>query len=111
MAAPIVAVIVAALTSATLAKGPAALLAVDAAAARVAAIERQVCPAVAPAAAGLAAIRGTSVVAAIRTRLSRDAALVCADQPASNTPAARLAAAAKLLADVAAADGLFAPKP
>jgi hypothetical protein len=108
MAAPIVAFLVAALTGATLAKGPAAILAVDAAAARVVAIEREVCPAAVPAAAALASIKATGVVAAIRARLARDAALVCADQPAANTPATRLAAAAKLLADVAAADGLTA---
>jgi hypothetical protein len=108
MAAPIVAFIVAALTGASLAKGPAALIAVDAAAARVVAIEQQVCPAAGPAAAALASIKATGVAAAIRARLARDAALACADRPAMNTPAARLAAAAKLLADVAAADGLTA---
>jgi hypothetical protein len=108
MAAPIVAFIVGALASATLAKGPATLLAVDAAAARVVAIESQVCPAADPAAAALASIKATSVVAAIRARLSRDAALVCADQPAINTPAGRLAAAAKLLVDIAKADALAA---
>jgi len=111
MAAPFVAFIVAALTGATLAKGPATLLAIDAAAARVVAIEQEVCPAAGPAAAGLATIKSTGVVAAVRARLRRDVALVCADQPAMNTPAGRLAAAAKLLADIAEADGLFAAKP
>jgi hypothetical protein len=108
MAAPIVAFVIAALTGATLAKGPAALIAVDAAAARVVAIESQVCPAASPAAAALATIKATGVVAAIRTRLARDAALVCADRPIQNTPARRLAAAAKLLLDIAEADGLTA---
>jgi hypothetical protein len=106
MAAPIVAFVIAALTGATLAKGPPALLAFDAAAARVVAIEQQICPAAGPAATALATIKATSVVAAIRTRLARDAALVCADRPTQNTPARRLAAAAELLLDIAEADGL-----
>jgi hypothetical protein len=106
MAAPIVAFIVAALTGATLAKGPAMILAIDAAAARVVAIEQQVCPAAGPAATALAALKASGTVATIRARLARDAALVCADRPASNTTAARLAAAAKLLKDIAEADGL-----
>ena len=110
MAAPFVAFLVAFLSGATLAKGPATLLAVDAAAYRVVAIEQEVCPAATPAMAGLAMIKSTGVVAVIRARLRRDAALVCADAPIMNTPAARLAAAAKLLADIAAADGLFTPK-
>jgi UDP-glucose 6-dehydrogenase len=112
MAAPIVAFVVGLLTSATLAKGPATLLALDAMASRVVAIEQQVCPAAAPAAAALAMIKSTGIVATLRARLRRDAALVCADQPQVNTPAARLVAVAKLLADIAAADGLVpAPKP
>jgi hypothetical protein len=110
MAAPFVAFLVAFLSGATMAKGPATLLAIDAAAYRVVAIEQEVCPAATPAMAGLAMIKSTGVVAAIRARLRRDAKLVCADAPAMNTPALRLAAAAKLLADIAAADGLFAPK-
>lgn len=110
MAAPIVAFVIAALTGATIAKGPAALLAVDAVAARVVAIEQEVCPAAGPAMAMLSAAKASGALAAIRARLARDAALVCADQPAMNTPAARLFAAAKLLADIAEADGMFAPK-
>ena len=89
--APIVAFVVAFLTGATMAKGPAALLAIDVAAARVVAIEQEVCPAAEPAIAGLALIKSTGVVAAIRARLRRDAALVCADAPVMNTPAGRLA--------------------
>lgn len=110
MAAPVIAFLVAVLTGATMAKGPAALLAVDAAAYRVAAIEQEVCPAVTTAMAGLATIKSTGVVAAARARLRRDAKLVCDDKPAMNTPAGRLAAAAKLLADIAEADGLFTAK-
>lgn len=110
MAAPIVAFVVGLLTATTIVKGPASLLAFDAAAARVVAIEQEVCPAAAPAAAALAAIKATGAVAAIKARLARDAKLVCADRPARNTPAARLFAAAKLLVDIAEADGLFSAK-
>ena len=106
MAAPIVAFVIAALTGVTLAKGPPALLALDAAAARVVAIESQVCPAAAPATSALAAQPPTSAVVALRARLARDFALACADRPARNTPARRLIAAAKLLIDIAEADGL-----
>ena len=110
MAAPIVAFVIGALTSVTLAKGPAALLAIDAAAARVVAIEQQVCPAAGPAAAELAKIKATAAVDAIKVRLARDVALVCADRPTQNTPARRLVAAAKLLIDIAEADGLLAQR-
>ena len=113
MAAPVVAFLVAFLTGATLARSGVAptILAVDAAAARVTAIEEKVCPAADVAAAGLAAIPARGIIATIKARVARDAALVCADRAKINTPAVRLAAAAKLLADIAAADGLFAATP
>jgi hypothetical protein len=123
MAAPIVAVIVGLLTGATLPAGATALLggagpaivALDAKAATIAADMPALCAAAAPAAerlrAQLAAHPPATKVGALAraalARLDRDARIVCAHTGGPNTPAGRLKAAAGVLGDIAAADGLI----
>jgi hypothetical protein len=123
MAAPIVAVIVAALTGATLPSGVAAIfggagpaiVALDAKAAKITADLPALCAAAAPAAdrlrarlaANPPATKAGALARAALARLDRDARIVCAHTDGPNTPAGRLKAAAGVLGDIAAADGLI----
>jgi hypothetical protein len=125
MAAPIVGFIVAVLSGATLPSGAAALLggagpaivAIDVKAEQIDAALPQVCAALQPTTARLAAKLAATrtkglraLIGAAQARLARDVKIVCVDAAAEpNTPAGRVAAAAAVLADLAKADGLFAP--
>jgi hypothetical protein len=125
MAAPLVAVVVGFLTGATLpAAGGAALLggyapvivAIDGRAAKAYAIEQKVCPAADAAADKLADAADARakggkhrILAWFADRLARDADIVCRNATTSNTPAGRLVAAGRVLADIAKADGLVPP--
>jgi hypothetical protein len=123
MAAPLVGFVVAFLTGAALPVGVAeatfgsaarAIVVVDAKAATVYAGLPAICAATDPALdrlsdavdAAKAKSRWRRILVAAVGRLARDAAIVCKDARAPNTPAGRLKAAADALADIARADKL-----